>query len=156
MPHIYNLLLHIYNLFPACKTCCCIHRTFSQTCITRFPNVVYLCLILCYFGQNIYNLSSDIQLCRTLTFDIQYNTSFVKLILKVHNLAPNMCVNIANFFDIFVQLAIDWKFGLSIDRPTHHSLRSRWQKRRLKLFLIWSDFYSAIVTVRDGTPLSVP
>ena len=36
-----------------------------------------------------------------------------------------MCVlllNIHNFFDVFEQLAIDWKFGLSIDRTTDQSV----------------------------------
>ena len=56
---------------------------------------------------------------------------FEKLILKVHNLAPNMCLTIKyiyNFFDIFVKLAIDWKFGLSIDGTTHHPLHAFYDK----------------------------
>ena len=81
---------------------------------------------------------------------------FVKLVLKIRNLVPNMCVtkNIYNFFDIYVQLVIDWKFGLSISLTTHHSLRALWQNGGWKCF--WSRefyFYSAIVTVRNGTPL---
>ena len=75
-----------------------------------------------------YNLFSNIQLVKL--FELAYN--FLKTDVKNTQLGTeyNVCYyrlinyDILNFFNIFVQLAIDWKFGLSIDRTTHQSLRA--------------------------------
>ena len=157
MLHIYNLLLHICNLFPACKTCCCIHRTFSQTCITCFPNLVYLCLLLCHTCTLVKTYTTCLP---TYVFVETFcmDTSFVQLILKLHNMAPNMCVTIKysqllwHFRTTCYRLKV-WLIDWSHNPSFFAFSMTKW---RLKLLLIWSDFHSAIVTVRDGTPLSVP
>ena len=88
-----NLLLHIYNLFSAFKTCCCIHLTFSQTCTTCIPNTVLVLtfvLLLLKHMQLVFQHTT----CRNR---LKLRIIFVKLILKICNLAPNMCVTIKIF-----------------------------------------------------------
>ena len=101
------------------KSCCCIHLTFSRTCTTCFPNTFVLLWLKQYY-------TTCFAPCN---FSNRFNLRviFVKLILKKYITWRQICLlllNIHNFFHIFIQLPIDWKFGLSIDRTPHHSLRA--------------------------------
>ena len=155
-----NLLLHIYNLFSACKTCCCIHL------INFWPNSYNMFSKLCTCVNVCATLVKHIQLVfqhTTCRIRLNFYTIFIKLILKIpNNLAPNMCVTIK-----YSQLL--WHFRTTcyrlkvwlIDWPRNPSFFAlSMTKWRLKLFLIWRSseechFYSAIVAVRDGTSLFV-
>ena len=87
-----NLLLHIYNLFSACKTCCCIHL------INFWPNSCNMFSKLCTCVNVCATLVKHIQLVfqhTTCRIRLNFYTIFIKLILKIpNNLAPNMCVTI--------------------------------------------------------------
>ena len=132
-------LFHIYNLFPACKTCCCVHLTFRQTWTTCFSNQ---CSVLVFTFVLLWLKHKQLVFKHTtLSNLLNLDTVFVKLILKIHNMAPNMCVTFkysqllwhfrTTCYRLEVWL-IDWSYS-----PSVFALSIDYLKWRLKLFLIW-------------------